>query len=191
VVEHRDPQQFPGPDQAGGHLEIFRARGGIAARVVVHQDQRRGGLPQRGPEYLAGVDQARRQGSLGHDDLAQHAVTAIQQQEHEALVRDVPQAWMEVSVHVSRVPHGVTGTQTPRSQAATQFLRGHQSRALRRPHPGVSTQLSGSARGETLQPPVVTQQSLGQRRHIPAGPSRAQKQGEQLPIAKGFRAVAF
>ena len=65
---------------------------GIAARVVVDQDQRRRGLAQRRAEDLARVHQAGRQRPLRHQLVTQHAMPPVEQHHQEALVGHVREA---------------------------------------------------------------------------------------------------
>src|SRR5262249_59981909 len=68
---------------------VFPARRGIAARVVVQQDHRRRGFDDGRLEYLARMDQAGRQRPLRYHAIAQEAVLRVEQRDAEHLAFEV------------------------------------------------------------------------------------------------------
>jgi len=86
VIQDRDPQNLTSLLQASGHHAVLVTRGGIAARVVVDQDESRRSLPESRAEDLARMDETGGEGPLGDHLLAQNAVSPIQQKHHEAFL---------------------------------------------------------------------------------------------------------
>ena len=70
-----------------GDVAVFGAGGGVAARVVVDEDERCRTCSQCRPEHFARVHQARCEGSLGDHGFSAHAMPAVEQDCEEALLR--------------------------------------------------------------------------------------------------------
>jgi hypothetical protein len=56
MVVDRHIEQLPSVNELPRKPQIFPARRGVAARVVVSEDQRGGALAYRRPEYLTRMD---------------------------------------------------------------------------------------------------------------------------------------
>ncbi len=184
VVQHRNPEQRAGPRQADRDLPVLPAGRRVAARVVVHQQDRGRRLAQRGPEHLARVHQARREGALGGHHLPADPVAAVQQQHQEALAGRVAEPGVEVTVHVRGTPDRVAHLQAPRGQAAAQLERGLQGGRLRRADARGPAKLAAGGARQPRQTFVPLQELGGQPRHRPARAAGAKQQGQQLRIGQ-------
>ena len=89
-------------DQLARQPDVLAARRRITARMIVQQDDRRGGFEDRRLEDLAGMDQARLQGPFGHDTVPQETVVRIEQRDPEDLVLQILHERSERRVHFRR-----------------------------------------------------------------------------------------
>jgi len=85
VVEQRDADQAAGLDQAARDGEVLGAGLGVAARVVVGDDQRAGAGAHREAVDLARVHQAGGRRALADAVGGEQAVAAVQRQRPEGL----------------------------------------------------------------------------------------------------------
>ena len=102
VVQNTDAEQFACFLQPPGNLQVFPARGRVAARVVVDQNDGRGRLPDRGAENLAGVNDALIQGSFRNLHLAQDPVLSVQEKDQEILLAAITETVVEMLEDLGR-----------------------------------------------------------------------------------------
>src|SRR5439155_1542632 len=105
VVEHADADQLARLTQALGDGRVLGRRRRVAARVVVDEDEGRGGRADGGGEDLARVDERRGERALGDAHLALHAVLAVEQEDVEDLALELREAAAEVRVDGGRIAH--------------------------------------------------------------------------------------
>src|SRR3990170_5056735 len=85
MVHHRNPHDSPRGAEPAGDFPVLRAGGGVSARMVVHEDDRRRALRDGDGEDLPGVDQAAVQDPHRDAHVAQYTVLDVQQNGHELL----------------------------------------------------------------------------------------------------------
>ena len=85
MVDHRDPEDPPRGPEPPRHLTVLPAGSGIAARVVVQQEDRRSAFPYRRGENLSRVDEAAVEDPRRHALLPQRAVLHVEEHRDEHL----------------------------------------------------------------------------------------------------------
>ncbi len=92
MIEDFDVEQLPGLDRLLGQPHVVGRRCGIAARMVVHNEQRRGARCQaRGNEHVRKRDGRARAGAAGEHVPGEEAVTGGEARDGENLHRLVGQ----------------------------------------------------------------------------------------------------
>ena len=81
------PHHSPGRHQLPGHRTIFGRRRGIAARVIVHQNDTGSGLGNGSPEHLTRVHQGAVEQPSGDQDVPQDPASGVERQQVEFLVK--------------------------------------------------------------------------------------------------------
>ena len=182
VIQNPDAEQLPGTRQPAGHLAILSTRGGIAARVVVDQDECGSRFAERRAEYLSGMDQARGQRPLRHDHLPDHPMPTIQQERDEFLPRFQPETRVKMGEHVCRAANGGTCSEPPRGETPPQFESRTDRRALDWPHTGLRRQLSRPGACNSAQSAVPIEQCVRDGNRIAAAAAGSQQQRQQLAV---------
>ena len=77
VIVHRNAQTLAGIDDRARDLDVGAAGGGVARRVVVHQDDRRGAQVDRTADHFADMDLRLINRSLAHHLVADQHVAAV------------------------------------------------------------------------------------------------------------------
>ncbi len=106
VVVHRDVEQAAGRHQLFGHRPIVRRRHGITARVIVHEDDRRGAFRDRLAKHLARVHERGVQDPARDRHVPFQPMLRIQYRHVKLLDRQVFQPRGEDRHHVPGRPHG-------------------------------------------------------------------------------------
>src|SRR5690242_4343805 len=96
VVENADPEELTRLTEPPRDLDVFRARRGIAARMVVNEKKSPRGFTHGRTEHLAGVHERRGQGPLGDLHFAELLVLRIQEKDIEDLLPQIAEATAEV-----------------------------------------------------------------------------------------------
>ena len=102
MVEELDSEDLSRFAQALGHSFVFDGRCRVATRMVVADDDRRGGDTNRRPKDLAWVHETRLQGPDADESRADDAVPRIEQQNVKLLAQGIAQEAVEVSRCVAR-----------------------------------------------------------------------------------------
>ena len=124
MIDDADPEDLARAHETLGDFVVLPAGLGIAARVVVNDQDRRGRLSQRRREHLARVHQALVQAAATHFDLADQTVAAVEQEHDEHLLAVAAHARTEVrgdllgGVELLAGATGVRRRRAPSSNAA-------------------------------------------------------------------------
>ena len=124
------PMSVPADDQPAGQAHVLRRGLGIAGRVVVEQDERRGARHHRLLEDLARVHEARGQAADRDHGLALDAMADVEGEEAEGLDRARGVARQQVARGVRRgAQHGLAGPSLG-GEAGAQLERGQHAGRL-------------------------------------------------------------
>ena len=85
MVGDADSHEFPDSAQATSQFLVLDAGLGVPGRVVVDHDQCHGGLADRDPEDLPGVDQRSCERPLRDEMFPDHAVPGVEEHDPELL----------------------------------------------------------------------------------------------------------
>src|SRR5690348_5412534 len=104
MVVQRQVQQASRGGQLLRDRPIFRRRGRVAARVIVHDDDTRRGLRDRGAEHLSRMHQGTVEQPASDQDLAQDLALTVQREEVKLLDLQVAQPATKQAGDIVRFP---------------------------------------------------------------------------------------
>src|SRR6266705_5285436 len=151
VVKNPNANDLSGRDEAVGQGPVFRTRLRISARVIVHEDDGRGRLPDGRDEGFPQMYDTQRQAPLRHRHVPYDGVLAVQQDRLEDLPAKVPHEGTVVTKHVLAGRHPLPRGQRSGHGPFPDFHRRLDESGLGRPDSGHGTEFAGTHPADTWQ----------------------------------------
>ncbi len=180
VVEEVDVEQPPGGQRLGGQVEVVRAGGRVAARVVVDEDDPAGVQAHGVTEELADPDEARRHVALIDGRDPKDHVLRVEQDRPKLLVLEPAHLEDEPIGDVDRRADRPAPGRPVRQQAPAELERGRELGGLGGADPGDRLELEIGRPGEAGQPVVPPEGFLGEVDGAHAPRAGSPDQGDEL-----------
>jgi hypothetical protein len=135
VVEDLDSEKPPRLHQLSGDPEVLFAWAGVAARVVMDQDDPGRGLEQRFPEDIPGMNDACVKSPLRDQHLFDQPICPVQKKNPKDLLSQVSQQRKIVARHIGGFPEGRLGSILPGLNTPHKLKGGGKDRCLGRSDP--------------------------------------------------------
>ncbi len=141
MVVHGQIEELAGRDQLAGNGPVLGRRCGISAWVIVHDDDSRGRLCDRGAEYFAWVHQRAVEQPSCDQDITEHLALTVQREKMELLNRQITQPGLEETNDIIRLAYSRQRCSALAAHPRRQLESGEQSCGLGGPDTRQTEQL--------------------------------------------------
>ena len=188
MVADRDAEQTAGLHELSRDSEVLRRRLGVAARVVVDDDDAGGCTCDRRREDLAGVNERGVQQTHRQPSLQADAVLGVQVDRPELFLPAIPELRSQPTEHVARTSHATCRPSVLCGETAPQLHCRHDPRRPRLSDPSHRSDLGRIRPSQTAERAIVGVQQLGCHINRGATPGAdPDEDGEELPRSQGGR----
>ena len=184
MVEQLDPAQLPHLTEAFGDQAILGAGSGIAARMVVGDDQTRGPLADRRCKHLPGMHRCGGEAAETHLAQSEHPVPDVEGHAPEALPAHAAGGVAHEARDVRSRAHRQAGGEAGLAQAPREAEGGVDGCGADRPDPHHAGDLVHLGHREARQPAELPQEVDRDLLGGPPRPAGAEHEGEALRIGE-------
>jgi methyl-accepting chemotaxis protein len=188
VVQEADPQEFASFAQSLCHRFVLTAGPGVAARMVVRDEQRGGREGDRGPEDLARMHEARLEAADADQPRADHAMLGVEQKRVELLAPGRAETIPDVAGGRGSGAERVARQELSAMHAAAELDRGEQAPGVLAPQAGDLLELGGLAFAQGFEAAEILEP---RRVQTPGSIAGAEDDLQELEIAQGARSESL